>query len=119
MINVALLLTVTCLLASGQFLFRAAGLAIRNRSLPDVVWTLAALPTFYAALAIYGMATLLWIFVLSRVPLIQAYPWMAGATVLVPLLARFFYNEQVTWIFWVGMTLILAGLLLTQLANPR
>jgi multidrug transporter EmrE-like cation transporter len=58
-------------------------------------------------------------FVLSRVPLIQAYPWVAGATVLVPLLGRFFYGEQVTSIFWVGMILILAGLLLTQLAHPR
>ncbi len=112
-------MTVTCLLAGGQFLFRGAGLAIQNRSLSDVVWTLATLPTFYVALSIYGMATLLWIFVLSRVPLMQAYPWMAGATVIVPLLGRLFYNEQVTWIFWVGMAFILAGLLLTQLANTR
>lgn len=119
MINSFLLLTVTCLLAGGQFLFKGAGLAIQNRSLADVVWTLATLPGFYLALAIYGIATLLWIFVLSRVPLTQAYPWMAGATVLVPLLGRFFYDEQVTAIFWVGMTLILAGLLLTQVANPR
>ena len=107
------------LLAGGQFLFKAAGLAIRNRSFAGVVWTLAALPSFYFALAIYGVATILWIFVLSRVPLTQAYPWMAGATVLVPLLGRFFYGEQVTSIFWLGMTLILAGLLLTQLASPR
>ena len=119
MINSVLLLTVTCLLAGGQFLFKGAGLAIQNRSLAGVVWTLGTLPSFYLALAIYGVATVLWIFVLSRVPLTQAYPWVAGATVLVPLLGRFFYGEQVTSIFWVGMAFILVGLLLTQLAVPR
>lgn len=48
---------------------------------------LATLPAFHASLALYGVATLLWVFALSRVPLSQAYPWMAATTVLVPLLA--------------------------------
>ena len=118
MANAILLLTVTCLLAGGQFLFKSAGLAIRNRPVADMVWTLAALPSFYLAVAIYGFATVLWIYVLSRIPLVQAYPWVAGATVLVPLLSHVFYGEPVTPIFWMGLGLILAGLLLTQLGVP-
>jgi multidrug transporter EmrE-like cation transporter len=119
MTNAVLLLTVTCLLAGGQFLFKAAGLAIQHQTLPEVIWTLATLPSFYLALAIYGSATVLWIYVLSRVPLTQAYPWVAGATVLVPLLGHVFYGEVVSPIFWMGMALILAGLLLTQFGVPH
>jgi drug/metabolite transporter (DMT)-like permease len=119
MTNAALLLTVVVFLSAGQFLFKRAGLAIQGRSLADGGWTLATLPSFYLALALYGLATVLWIFVLSRVPLTEAYPWIAGATMAVPLIGWLFYGEQVTPLFWVGMTLIVAGLLLTQLGTQR
>ncbi len=105
------------MLAGGQFLFKGAGLAIRGRPPAEMAWTLATLPGFYLSLAIYGVATLMWIFVLSRVPLSQAYPWMAAATVIVPLLGYFFYGEQMSWTYWAGMALIVAGLTLTQLGG--
>lgn len=119
MLNTIILITVTCLLAGGQFLFKGAGLAIADRPLAGVIWTLATLPGFYLALAIYGIATIMWIFVLSRVPLTQAYPWMSCATVVVPLLGCLFYDERVSPIFWVGVALTLGGLLLTQLGVSR
>lgn len=117
MINGALLLAVTILLTAGQFLFKHAGLAIQGRPLAHGVWALATLPSFYLALAIYGVATVLWVYALSRIPLTAAYPWLAGATVLVPLIGWLFYGERVTPIFWVGLALMLAGLLLTQLGT--
>ena len=52
-------------------------------------------------------------------PLTEAYPWIAVATVAVPLIGWLFYGEQVTPLFWVGMALITAGLLLTQLGVQR
>lgn len=119
MINAALLLTVVLILSAGQFLFKRAGLAIQGRSLVDGGWALATLPSFYLALALYGIATVLWIYVLSRVPLTEAYPWIAVATVVVPLIGWLFYGEQVTPFFWVGIALIVAGLLLTQLGAQR
>lgn len=112
-----LLMAVTCLLALGQALFKGAGLAIRGRPPAEMAWTLATLPIFYLSLAIYGVATLLWIFVLSRVPLSQAYPWVAAGIVIVPLLGYFFFDEQITWTYWAGMALIIAGLALTQLGG--
>jgi drug/metabolite transporter (DMT)-like permease len=114
--NSILLASVVAFLSAGQFLFKRAGLAIQGRPLADAGWTLATLPSFYLALALYGVATVLWIYVLSRVPLVEAYPWIAGATVAVPLIGWLFSGEQVTPLFWVGMALIVAGLLLTQLS---
>lgn len=119
MTNAAILLITVALLSVGQFLFKRAGLAIKGQSLADGLWTLAALPSFYLALILYGFATLLWIFLLSRVPLMEAYPWVAAATVVVPLIGWHFYGERVGPLFWVGLALILAGLLLTQLGVKR
>ena len=119
MTNTGLLLTVVVFLSAGQFLFKRAGLAIQGRNLFDSVWMLATLPSFYLALAIYGLATVLWVYILSRVPLTEAYPWIAGATGLVPLIGYLFFGERVTPLFWVGMAFILAGLLLTQLSVQR
>ena len=119
MTNAALLLFTVVLLSAGQFLFKRAGLEIRGQSILDSLWTLATLPSFYLALVIYGLATLLWIFLLSRVPLMETYPWIAAATVVVPLIGWHFYGEGVGPLFWVGLALILAGLLLTQLGVKR
>ncbi len=117
--NTLLLAAVVVLLSGGQFLFKRAGLAIQGRSMLDGGLMLATLPSFYAALAVYGVATVLWIYVLSRLPLTIAYPWIAAATVSVPLIGWLFFGERVTPLFWVGMALIVAGMLLTQLAGQR
>lgn len=119
MTNTALLVTVVTLLATGQFLFKRAGLAIQGQPLHQGASILATLPSFYLALALYGVSTILWIVVLSRVPLTQAYPWMASAMVVVPILGWLFFNERVGPTFWIGIVLIAVGLVLTQVNVQR
>ena len=115
-LNTACLMLFTISLAGGQFLFKTVGLAMRGLPLRDGAMRVLQLPALYAALAVYGGATLLWIWILSRVPLIEAYPWVAIGMVLVPLIGWFVFNERVAPLFWLGVALILAGVLLTQLA---
>jgi drug/metabolite transporter (DMT)-like permease len=47
----------------------------------------------------------------------QAYPWVAANMAIVPLIGWFAFGERVTPVFWLGVVLILAGILLTQLAT--
>lgn len=117
MLDTLLLVAVVLCLTVGQVLFKQTGLAIRGRSAVDALVTVATHPGFWLALGIYGFATLLWTWVLSRVPLSRAYPWVAVTTVLVPLLGWLAFSERVSPLFWVGMGLIVAGLLLTQLGS--
>ena len=119
MVNAGLLSIVVLFLAMGQFLFKRSGLALRGRPLVDGVRTLATLPSFYLAITLYGIATVMWIFVLSRVTLTQAYPWIAAGTVAVPLIGWFFFDERVTPVFWLGLAIMMVGLLLTQLGTRR
>jgi multidrug transporter EmrE-like cation transporter len=113
-LNIAVLGAVTLLLAFGQLLFKRVGLSVQGQTVHEMLLHLVASPIFYLALVIYAFATLLWIFVLSRVSLSQAYPWVAIGVALVPFLASLAFDERVGPSYWWGVALIMVGILLTQ-----
>lgn len=102
------------MLAIGQLLFKKAGLSMRGIPLRDGLLGLAQLPAFYAAIILYAAATFLWVWLLSRVTLMQAYPWVAAGIVIVPLLSAAIFGERVASTYWVGAALIIAGIAVTQ-----
>lgn len=104
----------TALLAAGQLLFKQVGLSIRDQSLVGALLSTLREPAFYAAISLYGFSTLLWIWILSRVPLTQAYPWVAAGVAIVPLLGWWVFGERVSPTFWVGVLLIVIGIIVTQ-----
>jgi multidrug transporter EmrE-like cation transporter len=115
--NIIYLAVFTVILAAGQVLFKKVGLTIAGLSLTGGLRRALCDPLLYGALALYGFATLMWVWLLSRVPLSQAYPWVAFGTVLVSLLGWCVFGERLEPTFWVGMMLILAGLLVIQYSN--
>ncbi len=117
MINIFSLAIFSIALAVGQLLFKQTGLAIRGQPLLDAMLSLARQPALYAALTIYAGATLLWVWILSRVPLMQAYPWVAAGMALVPIMAWRVFGERVTPFFWLGVAMILGGIVVTQYAG--
>jgi multidrug transporter EmrE-like cation transporter len=112
--NFVYLAVFTTMLAAGQLLFKVVGLSIRGQSLADGLLAVVRQPALYAALFLYGFATCLWIWILSRVPLSMAYPWVAVGVALVPLLSWWLFDEQVTMTFWLGILLIIVGIIVTQ-----
>ena len=68
------LAVLTLSLAVSQLLFKQVGLAMRGYPLVGGFLTAAVHPALYLALLLYGISTLMWIWILSRVPLMQAYP---------------------------------------------
>ncbi|NNE57150.1 MAG: transporter [Hellea sp.] len=106
-----LLLTPFCI-AVGQLLFKMSSekLVTTGANFYTVLFN----PVFILALAIYGSATLLWIYVLKSVPLVYAYSFMALSFVFVPILAFFFLQEQFTLRYFAGALLIISGLAIIQ-----
>src|SRR3954447_6948924 len=94
LIDLTSLCLFTMMLASGQFLFKRLGLAMRGQPLMDGFWLIARMPSLYLALALYGLSTVLWIWILSRIPLANAYPWVALGFVIVPLIGWYCFGEQ-------------------------
>ena len=106
-------LTILCVMgiALGQMLFKKAAHALpANAALTDWVFN----GWLIAALALYGVMTLLWIWILRHAPLHIAYPFMGLAFLIVPLLAWFFLKEPLHWQTLAGGALILAGVTLAS-----
>ena len=116
--NLVGLAVFAAVLAVGQLLFKKAGLSVRGLTLTEGLLNLAQLPAFYAAIALYALSSLLWVWLLSRVTLMQAYPWVAAGVIIVPLLSAAVYGERVNATYWLGTLLIVAGILVTQYSVP-
>lgn len=107
----SIVLTVFCVtgIACGQLLFKKAALA--STGVPGWQgWLLNG--WLWSALVLYGMMTLLWIWILRHAPLNIAYPFMGLAFLIVPTLAWMFLDEPLTWHTLLGGVLILAGVTL-------
>ena len=104
----------TLMLAFGQVYFKSVGLILRGHSGMEAIALALRAPSLYLALFLYGGATLLWIWILSRVSLSQAYPWVAVGMVVVPLLGWLVFDERVAPVFWLGVAFIVVGVALTQ-----
>ncbi|APO73163.1 small multidrug resistance protein [Rhizobium etli 8C-3] len=98
------------LIASGQVLFKLASAATGEFSVRNVL-VLLLNPVLLAALLLYGLGTIIWIYVLKAVPLTIAYSFMGLTFCFVPLLAQLFLGEALTVRYAIGAAFIIAGML--------
>ncbi len=105
-----LLVATPLLIAIGQVMFKLTGAKLAAIPAPPVQSVLLS-PLFIGSLALYGAATLLWVYVLKTVPLSYAYSFMALTFVIVPVLANLWLGEPLTAKYVLGMGLVIAGLL--------
>lgn len=96
------------MLSIGQLLFKLASEKIDLAS-KGLLSSLACNPYLLLALSVYGVATLAWLFVLKSVPLRVAYPFVALAFIMVPVLSSIFLHEALTVKTLVGAGLIILG----------
>ena len=102
--TMTLLLATIAVLAGGQVLFK---LSANGLQLGDPR-TFLSFP-LVAALGIYGVATLMWLVVLTRLPLSVAFPFYGLTFLLVPLLAWLFLGEPLRIQTLVGGVVIIIG----------
>jgi drug/metabolite transporter (DMT)-like permease len=110
-----LLLTLLCvvLIAAGQMLFKVAAAQWR---IDGWSWATARgflSPAMVLALVLYGLTTILWVFILRSVPLSAAFPVYALVFVLVPVAAHFLLDEPWSWNVLIGGIVIMLGVIIT------
>lgn len=105
----AWLLTLAALLGSslGQVMFKLS--AMQYDGSAGLVRHLAFNLHWWLAMGLYAGASVAWMLALRELPLRQAYPVMALAFVIVPLLAHWLVGETLRWPTLAGAALIVAG----------
>ncbi|MFB4167187.1 EamA family transporter [Virgibacillus sp. JSM 102003] len=119
-LNAALILTNTIILVSGQFLWKF-GLQHTPPSFASVgsIIKMFFNPFIFSGLVMYGLATILWLYILTRVPLSIAYPLQSIAYVLAVFGAFFVFDEPLTTFKIIGVLLIVAGVSLIGVAGNQ
>ncbi len=69
-------------------------------------------PYFWIWFFSYVVVTILWLFVLRTIPLSQAFPALGLTFALVPLASYYFLKENVVSSQWLGIVIIVAGVVL-------
>lgn len=67
-------------------------------------------PYIWAGIVLYGLATICWLVVLSRLPLSVAYPLQSIAYVLGVFVAHVYFHESIPLNRMLGVALILLGI---------
>ena len=106
---IALLIGYPLLLAVGQLLFKRTATRLVGLPMPEQLLTLLVQPSFYAACLLYAAATVLWVWLLTYIPLSAAYPFVALSFVVVPIASWWFLGEPLGRRYWMGIGLIVAG----------
>jgi drug/metabolite transporter (DMT)-like permease len=114
-IQVIQLIGFTFIMSMGQLLFKKTALTISENTtntagLIEGGSRAIQTPWLYLALTTYALATVLWLYILQRIPLTIAYPFSALAMILVPLLSIYFFSEKLTLSYFLGAFLIILGI---------
>lgn len=74
--------------------------------------------TVWGGLLLFGLSAVVWLFVLSRVSLSFAYPFAALTYLLIVLVDRFVLHEHVPPLRWLGVALIMGGIVMVARTAP-
>lgn len=109
LVNFLLILSNTCILVIGQFLWKYGMMKTTFSLNPLALMKMLFSPFIFSGLVMYGAATILWLFILSRVPLSVAYPVQSIAYVLAVFGACFVFHEPLSPTKIIGVILIILG----------
>jgi drug/metabolite transporter (DMT)-like permease len=96
-------------IAAGQILFKLSAQTVQRTG---TFFDPTALTYFLIALALYGITTLGWVWVLQKVELGKIYPLMALSFVVVPLASYLLLGERFQIQYFIGVALIIAGIVI-------
>lgn len=110
-VDVVVLLGYSVGMSLGQVLFKlAADRAAASGSGAPFWRAVLVSPVFFASVLLYAALTLLWVWILSRVGLSKAYPFVVLAFIVTPMLAALVFREALNAWYFLSLGLILGGL---------
>jgi drug/metabolite transporter (DMT)-like permease len=110
--QILLLILYAAGMAGGQLLFKLAAVRMSGEgALSERMLGLLQNGFFLGAFALYAALAALWVWILTFTPLSRAYPFVAVAFALTPLLGAYVFAEPLGVRLIVGIAVIMVGLL--------
>lgn len=118
--HLLLVLANTLILVAGQFLWKV-GMEKQTDAFSSVLSVVKMFfsPYILTGLSMYGLATILWLFILTKVPLSVAYPLQSSAYVIAVVGAFFIFGETITVWKIAGVCFIMLGVSIIGLSEMR
>jgi drug/metabolite transporter (DMT)-like permease len=107
LLQFALIIFTVFALSSGQILFKLAATSFTYN--PNSIVASFFDLKLICALIVYAIATVMWLMVLRTMPLRLAYPFVALAFIIVPIMAHYLLGESLSWKTFAGAVLIGVG----------
>jgi multidrug transporter EmrE-like cation transporter len=124
-ISLVLLLISIALAVIGQLTLKSAMDEVGRigseqiRTPVTTVLRVAREPKLWIGLAVFGLSSVFWLVVLSRVALSVAYPLVGLSYIVVVAMGRFVFHEDVPALRWVGVSVIAVGIAMIGLSWGR
>lgn len=113
---ILLVLTSVVLSSGSQIMLKygmtrpAIGVALANKASPWASFqAIATSPAVWAGMVCFGLSAVVWLFVLAKIPLSTAYPFVALGIAITVVGGRFLFLEPVSLLKLVGISLVIAG----------
>lgn len=119
----ALIFTSVVLSATSQILLKRGMVArdvqeaIQAGRVADIALTSATSPSIILGFGCLGFATVLWLFILTRVPLSSAYPFVALGILVTVFAGSVMFSEPISLAKAIGVLLILSGVIMVGIAG--
>ncbi len=115
---VLLVLSSVLLTSGAQILLKygmtrpAIKIALADQASPLVsLQVIATSPAVLMGMACFGLSAVLWLFVLAKIPLSTAYPFIAVGIIITVVGGRFLFAEPVSLLKLLGIALVIAGVI--------
>lgn len=120
MINLIYIIICVFMSGCGQILLKHGmnGTNLELSSL-NIISVFTLIKNFYvlSGIFVYGTSFVLWLYVLSKVPVSYAYPFVSLSYPLVLILSNFFLREPLSKGLWIGVFCILMGTTIIGIAD--
>src|ERR1700753_4180808 len=114
-----LLILFSVLLSSGSQILLKFGmtrpemkLALANSQHPtQILFAIGTSPAVLTGMFCFGLSAIVWLFVLAKIPLSSAYPFVALGIAVTVLAGRLLFGESISGTKCIGVALVIAGVL--------
>jgi multidrug transporter EmrE-like cation transporter len=125
LVSIALVLVSVGFAVAGQVTLKSAMNQIGRigttevQAAGDTILRAAREPRLWAGLLLFGISSIFWMVVLSRVPLSVAYPFVGVSYILIVLLSRYILHEHVPLLRWIGVLVVATGIAIIGISFRR